>query len=277
MVHALASALRESPGAEHGVPALRSVGAWARRPERLRRLALPALDFDELVACDILVLAVRDDAISELSDRVAEYELREDQLVLHCSGACGLEAFSSLRGLEAALAILHPLRSLPGHGEHPLRRARCVLHGMERARVGLEGFARALGLRATWVSELDTAMYHAACALASNGVTALLDAASDLLAEASDGRLALSEARELAGSALAAFEVSGVQPEDVLTGPVARGELAVVREHMAALAPSPASELYAATMRRALDIAERAGLARDLAKRIARALDGGER
>lgn len=273
VARALVRALVDAPT---GDAPPRLAGLWARRKGAARALGAEPLDFDQVLTCDLVILAVRDDAIGPLSDRAARYELEPAQVFAHCSGALGVEAFARLRRREPRLAVFHPLRSLTGHGERPLEGARCVLHGDGEARGTLEGFARAIGVRAIWVPALESSAYHAAAALASNGITALLDVAARMLADASGGSLGMPEALELAASAARALDPGGPspRPEDALTGPVARGEVDVVEEHLAALAGDPdLTVLYVAIMRRALDLARRAGLAPERAAAILATFD----
>jgi predicted short-subunit dehydrogenase-like oxidoreductase (DUF2520 family) len=59
-----------------------------------------------------------------------------------------------------------------------------------------------------------------------------------------------------------------VGPVAGLTGPIARGDVATVREHVQALAGSPVAELYVAVSQRLLDLARRRGLDEATRQRI---------
>lgn len=270
MAHALVAALesRETTAS----PSFRLGCLWARRPSEARRRTERVGHFDDVSRCAVVFLAVRDSSIRAVAARLASLDLARVELVVHAAGALGVEALAPLRGTGPALGVLHPLISLPGFGAaDPLRRARCVLHGQAAARVLLERLARHIEVDGVWVEALDTRSYHAAAALASNGVTALIDAAGRLLGDASAGRLGLDEARSLAASALRALETA--TPVDALTGPVRRGDVDVVRAHVDALREHDSSALYREVMRAALGLARRAGLDPAEAKHIDDALD----
>jgi predicted short-subunit dehydrogenase-like oxidoreductase (DUF2520 family) len=65
-------------------------------------------------------------------------------------------------------------------------------------------------------------------------------------------------------------------PEAALTGPVQRGDAETIRAHVAALAgcPRPVADLYRASARVLVDIAQRQGLSQKSALAIERALEG---
>lgn len=257
---------------------VRVVSCWARRADAARALAGRSASLEEVVEADLCLIVVSDAAIAFLAARLAALDLRRVAVVAHCSGALDLSCLEALRGRGPALGRLHPLASVP-HAEDAaglLRTAPCVVTGEDGARDVLLQLARALSLHPTWVPSLDSSLYHAGAALASNGVTALLAAAAAVLGEATQGALGLDAARHLAATALRGLE--GRSAEAALTGPIRRGDDAVVQRHLAALAQTSFVELYVAVMKEALAVARRAGVDEADARRIEAALaraDGG--
>ena len=101
-----------------------------------------------------------------------------------------------------------------------------------------------------------------------------LEAVTLLSAAGIDRRAALQALRPLClTSAQNAFEMG---PEAALTGPVQRGDAETIRTHVAALAgcPRPVAELYRASARALVDIAQRRGLSVASAVAIERAIEG---
>jgi predicted short-subunit dehydrogenase-like oxidoreductase (DUF2520 family) len=149
-------------------------------------------------------------------------------LVGHCSGATGLEALGERGGFS-----LHPLMSVPtGSGPEVLRGAGCAVDGTTpRALEIARRLAAALGMRAAHVAPEDRVAYHAAAAMASNFLVAL---------EAVAERLALTAGvtrEQLAPLVLAtARQWAEIGPERALTGPIVRGDEAVVARHRAVVA-----------------------------------------
>ena len=144
-------------------------------------------------------------------------------LIGHCSGATGLEALGDREGFS-----LHPLMSVPtGSEPSVLRGAGAAVDGnSDRALATAHALAAALGLRATRVEPEDRVAYHAAAAIAANFLVALEACAERLAATAGVSRA------QLAPLVLATAQQWAVMgPEAALTGPIVRGDEAVVARH----------------------------------------------
>ncbi|MEM9493117.1 MAG: NAD(P)-binding domain-containing protein, partial [Myxococcota bacterium] len=110
---ALAGALRRS--------GIAVVGLWARRPAAARAAAAiagvlplsPALP-DDLGRVDVIVVAVRDGAITEVAQRlVATGRIGRGQVMLHCSGAVSANAaLGAVAEHLAGVGTLHPLSAI---------------------------------------------------------------------------------------------------------------------------------------------------------------------
>ncbi|HTS89021.1 MAG TPA: Rossmann-like and DUF2520 domain-containing protein [Gemmatimonadales bacterium] len=220
-----------------------------------------------------VLLAVRDDAIPEVAADLARlHAIERDQIVLHLSGLRDSAALGALKDTGAALGSMHPLQTIgetEGAAER-LRGAYAVVEGDPRAVAEGERLARLLGLEPVRIPGPAKAAYHAAAVMASNYVVALAWVASRVaeavgIAHADAVRMYLPLVR---GAASALSEVS---PEEALTGPVRRGDVATVRAHLEALGPSDRS-LYARLGLETLALARRAGLERSQAEEIERLL-----
>lgn len=169
---------------------------------------------------DVLVLAVPDDAVAATAARVVPGQA----VVAHMAGALGLDVLAPHR----RRAALHPLVALPNAelGATRLRGAWFAVAGDEVA----EELVAALGGRAFTVADAGRARYHAAACVASNHLVALL---------AQVQRLAASEAvpfeayLDLVRATV--DNVAELGPEAAITGPAARGDVATIERHLAAL------------------------------------------
>jgi predicted short-subunit dehydrogenase-like oxidoreductase (DUF2520 family) len=172
---------------------------------------------------EVVLLCVPDGRIAEAAQAVPP-----GPLLGHCSGATGLDVFAGREGFS-----LHPLMSVP-HGSPPdvLRGAGAAVDATsERALATALAVARALGLAPTRVAPEDRLAYHAAAAMAANFLVALEAAAEQLAAGAGITRA------QLAPLVLAtARQWAELGPERALTGPIARGDAAVVEGHRATVA-----------------------------------------
>ena len=227
-----------------------------------------------LPQADVVVLAVRDEAIGDVA---AQIMARVDDevtppILLHCAGALPAEeAFSSLKRRPLGVGVVHPLRAIAGSDSD------AQLAGTVFAVEG-DGPGREAALRlvervggAPLVLEADQLpRYHAAAALVSNHAVARVDAGVEILT--SVGLERAQATRALAGLlSSTAANLSRVGLPEALTGPIARGDVAVVARHLLALRPlAEIAALYRVTARRVSKVAAEKGRAgRDALVRIA--------
>jgi len=195
---------------------------WARHGD-LRRGDDPA------GACrgvDLVVLATPDAAIAEVA---AAVEPDPTTVVAHLAGSLGLDVLAT----HPRPAALHPLVSLPS----PDLGATRLAAGAWFAVAGdplVQRAADDLGGRWFEVADVDRATYHAAAAVASNHLVALLGQVERL---ASGIGVPPEAYLDLARASL--DNVAALGPAAALTGPVARGDWATVARHLDAL---PADE-----------------------------------
>ena len=219
----------------------------------------------------LVLLTVPDRAVGLVAaDLAARGLVGRGQVVAHCAGALGLEPLRPAAEAGAEIGSLHPLVAATG-GAVQLGGRTAAVDGTAGAVRLLRRVARTVGLRAIAVPASERVRYHAAASLAANGLVALADLAAGLLAGAGLGReQALAALLPLLESSLQNLEKRGLP--DALTGPVARGDAAVVEDHLRAL-DGEAALAYRALMRRAVALAaEQGGADREGLERIDRAL-----
>jgi len=197
-------------------------------------------------------------------------------VALHVSGALPGEALAPLRARGVAVGSVHPLAAFADRARPPdsLAGTTFDLDGDPAARAAARTIVAALEGHPLELDGDGKALFHAAAATAANGLVALLDVATQLAerggAKPDAARRALVA---LARSALDAIEQRGAP--DALTGPIERGEAAVVAAHLAALAAAAPELLpaYRDFARATLATARRAGrLAPAAAAELARLL-----
>jgi predicted short-subunit dehydrogenase-like oxidoreductase (DUF2520 family) len=183
---------------------------------------------------DLLVLATPDAVIAEVAASVAPVETT---VVAHLAGSLGLDVLAP----HPRRAAVHPLASLPD-ADVGARRLRsggwfAVAGDPPEALALVEALVADLGGRSFTVADPDRAAYHAAAAIASNHLVALLGQVERV---ASGAGVPLEAYLDLVRVTL--DNVAEMGPAAALTGPVARGDWATVERHRAAL---PADELVA--------------------------------
>lgn len=167
---------------------------------------------------ELLLVAVSDRAIAEVAAAIPATE----GLIFHASGA-----MLSLRDGFS----LHPLKSLPPVGmPSDLAGTLLVFEGQHRRTAKL--IAAAMDARFCEVASEQKALYHAAAVFGSNYVAASLEIAQRLMA-----RAGVTDVREdlvaLAQSAIENWRRH--EDEKRFTGPAARGDDAVIAQHLDAL------------------------------------------
>ncbi|HLZ46499.1 MAG TPA: Rossmann-like and DUF2520 domain-containing protein [Gemmatimonadales bacterium] len=221
----------------------------------------------------VVILAVRDDAITPLAASLAKAgAITEQHVVLHLSGSQGQEALGPLVTSRAALGSFHPLQTIvePEVAPARLKGAWAAVEGMPRAVETGEQFARDLGMRPFRIATKSKPIYHAGAVFASNYLVVVEAVAQRLLRHAglsdADAWAALKPLVE------GTFEnLSRHEPREALTGPVVRGDTATIARHLESLAVDDA-KLYRALGRAALELAQKQGMDRATAEKVAEAL-----
>lgn len=236
----------------------------------------PAAIRDVPALADHILIAVADEAIAPVAEELADNGMRAG-VALHTSGAHSPQSLSALAAHGVACGVVHPLQTVadPERGVVALRGASFGIGGDAAAMEWAGQLVAAADGTPLRIREKGFASYHAGAVMAGNAVIAAIDAAVTLLSAAGiDRRAALQALRPLClTSAQNAFEMG---PEAALTGPVQRGDAETIRTHVAALAgcPRPVAELYRASARALVDIAQRRGLSVASAVAIERAIEG---
>jgi len=231
---------------------------------RARRLVGRRRVFRDIVQAagegNVLFLCVPDSMIAVVARELASSGISwRGKIVFHCSGLLSSRVLEPLRRRGAWTASCHPVRSFPAKDArpHPFRGISVGVEGQARAISWLGPVLRRLGAKPFVLRPADKPLYHAACSLASNHVVALLDMARGLLVGAGfPKKKALAVLLPLTQGTLR--DVNKFGTEAALTGPIVRGDVKTVQEHLAALKKAPqVRDAYKALGRRALRLAEK--------------------
>ncbi|TDQ04705.1 Rossmann-like and DUF2520 domain-containing protein [Labedaea rhizosphaerae] len=265
--------------AGHTVVAASGVSAASvRRAEELLP-GVPLLAPDEVVRrADLVVLALPDDAMAGMvRGLVASGALRAGQIVVHTSGAHGVEVLQPAADAGALPLALHPVMTFTGRAEDLERIAACSVGvtattGDEAAWSVGEALVVEMGAEPVRIPAEARALYHTALAHGANHLVTLVADCAQLLADAG-----VANPQRMIGPLLSAALDNALRHGDrALTGPVARGDAGTIRAHRRVLAERAPDILpaYLALARRTAARAESAGLLRaDLAPDVLAALD----
>jgi predicted short-subunit dehydrogenase-like oxidoreductase (DUF2520 family) len=217
---------------------------------RAARLGLKLADHEDLSAAVLCVLAVPDAVVVSTALGLVD-DLGKDTALVHCAGALDLDAFGASASMVKRLrGSFHPLVAI-SDARDPIADHSVAVAASDRALMPvLWRMALALRMRPIEVPEGRRAAYHAGAVMTAGLMVSLLDAAVAALGEAGIERTAAINALlPLAASALEGVNKRGL--EKGLTGPIARGDVSVVRAHLEAL-PPPLASLYKLLSARAL-------------------------
>jgi predicted short-subunit dehydrogenase-like oxidoreductase (DUF2520 family) len=216
----------------------RAAGVLARNPEAgtgaARQLdTQPLVWEDDLPAADLLILAVRDDAIEEVAARLAP-RAAAVRFAVHLSGLTPVSALEALSAAGPRVGSLHPLQTLPNpaDGAAALPGAWVAVTADDVGlRELLEDLAHSIDARPFPLADAHRDLYHAAAAASSNYVIATLALAEELFGRAG---VPFAAAHPLVEAVIDnAFRLG---PLGALTGPIARSDVETVRAQLAAVA-----------------------------------------
>lgn len=229
---------------------------------------------------DVVILAVRDDAIAQAAQYLVAHGAAGPQsVVLHCAGGRPpSQVLGTIRPQVKGIGLLHPLRSFvhrdsseeqDGSGpqkEHELVGTVMALCGDSDGLSAGQTLCQALSGVPLVLTEDRLPMYHAAAVLAAGHVATLIDVAVQLL-----GRIGLD--RKVGAAALTTLtesvlhNIRQIGLPQALTGPIARGDALTVASHLDALnrQSCQVGDIYRVVAESSLDIAYRKGAADDAA------------
>ena len=193
---------------------------------------IPVLPVEEVVArAELLVLAVPDDALADLvGGLTATRAWQAGQLVAHTSGRHGLAVLEPALPQHVLGLALHPAMTFTGTAMDLARLAECCfgVTAPEPLRAVAEALVLEIGAEPVWVEETHRPLYHAALAHGANHLVTLVAQAMEALAAAG-----IERPHRMLGPLASAALDNGLRAGDAaLTGPVARGDVGTVAEHL---------------------------------------------
>lgn len=216
------------------------IGAYASSEASIDRLetmlpSVPARPVEDIVRDGNLVLfAVPDDELAGLVEGLATLgTFRHGQMVMHTSGRYGVGVLAPAAQAGALTLAIHPAMTFTGTSLDVARLAGCpfaVTGPATYLPIG-QALVTEIGGTPVVVHEEDRALYHAALAHGANHLVTLVAQSMKMLEAAGIGDPG-SYLRPLTEAALDEALRSG---EALLTGPVVRGDVGTLREHLSAL------------------------------------------
>jgi predicted short-subunit dehydrogenase-like oxidoreductase (DUF2520 family) len=182
---------------------------------------------------DLVFITTPDDAIAPVVNAV---QWREGQMVVHCNGSASTDILEKARRAGALVGSFHPLQTFADVAEalENLPGSAFAIEAEEPLYDLLARMAHDLGGQGFRLRAEDKVLYHAAAVIASNYTVALMKMATDLwrafgvpAAQATHALLPL-----LRGTV---NNIEKIGLPHCLTGPIARGDVGTLRNHLEAL------------------------------------------
>jgi len=198
--------------------------------------ALPAVDFT--------FITTPDDRIAGIA---AELVISSG-IVVHCSGVLGSDVLVPLKKYGCLIASIHPLRAFRKNNlqANALQDCDCVVEGDLRAVELLTTLFTRMGARVMPINPVKKNTYHAAAVMASNYIVTLAGCAVELLMDAGLSEIqAKGMTQRLMQSSLTNLQDT-THVAEALTGPLVRGDLNTIHQHLHAITTPHIDALYRA-------------------------------
>ncbi len=198
----------------------------------------PYLNFSEAaLTANCIIITTSDDAIAHVCKKISsEGGIRPGAKVIHMSGAGGLDLLESARDAGAHVASIHPLQSF-ADVEGAIKNIPGSTFGItseDEIKEWSVQMVRDLGGRPFFISDADKPLYHAAACIGSNYLTTLIYMVEEIYQSLGLSREDTIRAIwPLVMGTIGNIESKGTL--QALTGPVARGDVGTIKNHVEAL------------------------------------------
>jgi predicted short-subunit dehydrogenase-like oxidoreductase (DUF2520 family) len=253
LARSLASALH---GARYEIEQVlsRENSASLRRAKRLAaRVKSSAITGAQAkLQAEIVWFCVPDSAIARAAEKLGDAADWSGKVALHSSGALSSDELAVLRRRGAKVASVHPFMTFVRNSRPSLVGVPFAIEGDRKAVAMAQAIVSDLGGMSFAIAKQNKAAYHAWGMFASPLLTVLLAVTEDVGSAAGVSRkLARERMLPILNQTLANYARLG--PADSFSGPVARGDIATVQQHLKFLRKLPdARGIYVAMAHAAL-------------------------
>ena len=193
---------------------------------------VPVKDVAAVVAgAELVLLAVPDDALGHLVAGLAATGVwQAGQIVVHTSGRHGVGILDPARAQHVLPLALHPAMTFTGTAMDLDRLVACAfgVTADDALRPMAEALVLEMGGEPVWIAETDRTAYHLALAHGANHLVTLTSEAMQILASAG-----VEDPQRVLGPLMRAALDNALRLGDAaLTGPVARGDVGTVEDHL---------------------------------------------
>lgn len=201
----------------------------ARAAEKMRReLKVEVVsDYEKVMKSDFLIIAVNDDAISEVVSHLVDYK----GLAVHTSGTKSSELLNGI----ARRGVFYPLQTMSKERDISFDDIPLLIYANSQEDLAkMRGFAEILSSKVFDCDDEQRKTIHLSAVFVSN-FTNVMIGIGDKLLKNNDLPLQIMEplVKETVGKCF------GISPEKALTGPARRGDFATLAAHEKMLSDNP--------------------------------------
>jgi len=211
---------------------------FVRNPEKAEKVQQDlgvevVSNYEKVLKSDLTIIAVKDDAISEVASHLVDYK----GLAVHTSGTKSSEVLNRIE----RYGVLYTPFTMSKVRDVSLDDAPLLIYANSPDDlIRLNGFAEKLSSKVEYCDDEQRKVIHLAAVFVSNFTNVMLGIGDNVL---KDKGLTLDLMRPLVMEMIQkSFDIS---PDNALTGPARRGDLQTIRDHEEMLANSPKElEIY---------------------------------
>jgi predicted short-subunit dehydrogenase-like oxidoreductase (DUF2520 family) len=201
----------------------------------------------ELPEADITLIAVPDDEIKKVCQTLYKLQkLKKNHLLFHCAGALPSSILKTSARKDILVGSVHPLKSF----SHPINASQtyagtlCAIEGSKEAQAILLPLFKAIDSKLFPVASNKKSLYHAGCVFASNYLISIAQQAIDCLEKSGVPKNSAKDcvSELMLGTLNNIFEKENLA--NILTGPVQRGDLQTIEQHLHSFSSTESKNLY---------------------------------
>ncbi|HAF87743.1 MAG TPA: DUF2520 domain-containing protein [Legionellales bacterium] len=191
---------------------------------------------ETLPPADVTLITTPDKTIAFIADKLSQLPLKPHSIVMHCSGVLTSDVLNALKAIPCFVASVHPMKSFarPALSISTYAPTYCAIEGDAAAKSSLHELFSAIGSIVYEINQTNKAAYHTAGIWASNYLILLAEQGVASLKQAGvDTLMAQQVIVSLMSKTLANLQEAS--PKTALTGPIKRGDVATITQHLATL------------------------------------------
>lgn len=176
-------------------------------------------------------LCVPDDKIEQVANHISKVQPDlKNKTIMHCSGTVGLSVLHQLEESGAVVGCMHPMMAV-NESSTSFYKITFDICGPEEFLKKAKSIARLLGAKTVVVDEAQKKKIHIASVVASNYLVTLMHTAQEISGANDSDTGTLSKALlSLMQSSIKNLRT--FPPPDALTGPIARGDISTITDHL---------------------------------------------